>query len=430
MDFELIFFIASFVVVIISFFIKALEEDRTKVIKNDIVLKKEQYRNKIIDDTAEEYFEPIDVTDEEEFQYYNKDTDWKTYGEKATIKIPDTDYMVYYNNHGEWISMFNKNGTRYAFVLQPYNAPDELIGTFGCIKWAKDEKPKDYKKVESFFANEKFTLPYALTENEISKIKKIVYDYYSSQIKKIDIDKNTMFANTPETLHYDVVVDYKDSFSGEYFYLDVSKTSISSFTSSSVEREPPIYLIREEYDLKIAKRKKFDIIKRAFEEKKKREDDLRKWEKERIEEEKIKKDIRINYFRTNYALELIDAPFNVTTFYKLMLSRKYVEKYKNTYMPINDGKKYAKLYGVFYLKKDTLDELLKILIKDYELPKKKQLHKTHFDINGNIIKCPQCNSSHLNKKGKRKLQNKLMQRYQCQSCNHMFAIPLDELILS
>jgi len=138
---------------------------------------------------------------------------------------------------------------------------------------------------------------------------------------------------------------------------------------------------------------------------------------------------------------MINAPFNVTTFYKLMTSKKYVSKDGNIYTPINIGKKYAKRHGSFYLKKDTLDELLKILIEEHELFKKQQknlnekykklyhqdTHKNHLDINGNIINCPQCNSTHLNKKGKRTLQNKIVQRYQCQSCNRIFTIPLDDI---
>jgi len=68
-----------------------------------------------------------------------------------------------------------------------------------------------------------------------------------------------MFSSSTDSIHYEVEVDYANSSSGEYFYLEVSNIDIQAFTSSSVEQEPPIDLIREEDDLKIAKRKRINI---------------------------------------------------------------------------------------------------------------------------------------------------------------------------
>lgn len=303
-----------------------------------------------------------------------------------------------------------------------------MIGTFGCIKWAKNIKPKDYKKVEDFFANEKFTLPYDLTVNEKIEVKKIIENHYPSKIENITFDKSD-FANTPNSLFYNIVVDEIDSFGGDYFHIEVTKSSIESFKTYDSEC-PNIFIIRKESELEIAKRNKLKVLSVLFEEKRKREEFFIEQQKKIDEEEKIKKDIEENYLKTYNALKFFNVPFNITVFYKLMTNRQYVSKDDKKYIPINEGIKYAKSYGVFYLKKSTLNELFEILIKDYEKlkaekketskNKKKVIHQLHKDIDNTVIYCPKCNSNHLNKKGKRELQNKVVQRYQCQNCNHMF----------
>jgi hypothetical protein len=61
------------------------------------------------------------------------------------------------------------------------------------------------------------------------------------------------------------------------------------------------------------------------------------------------------------------------------------------------------------------------------LNKKSNAYEPQKDKNGNILKCPKCLSDHLHKKGKRTLSKKIIQRYQCQTCNKIFSVTLKEL---
>lgn len=344
-----------------------------------------------------------------ELLYYRKDIEFyqknnlgfKTSFNKV-LKIPNTPYRILYNEYADWNDLFDVDANRYAFTLRPYDIPEDMIGSEGCIKWAKDEKPLEYKKVEEFFVGEEFQLPFALSEKEQQDLRFNLQMNFKEKIQEISIG-HSQYSNTTTRLYYmlNIIFDKKD----ELYDLEITNKTI---TINDGWNEFKFH--RKNEDIEYQRHQRLDFIKKHDDEKQKRLNKV--------------KDCDLHYKRPKEILKDYDIPFGLIKFYRLLLKNGYalktVSRYDNSvrYYPTTKGRKYSKVFwDIFYMKIDTFEELLTILVEDYELGKIKKTKSQKISS----ICCINCGSYNVNKKGKRKQKINIMQDYQCQDCKKYFS---------
>lgn len=340
----------------------------------------------------------------------------------SIIKIPDTDLIVLYQQG--WIDVFNSEGELYSLVLYDYINED--------IKWSGDMHPEGYKKLEEFFQNDDFKLPIPLMNFEIQDIKsylEIKKPYKILKLKFHDYDiKDT------SSRKYKIYIDNEDTieFSGT---AEVSNQFIRLF---GLENYADCLFLRNKKEVEIHK----SIRSRKRE--------------ERLQEKEY---FRLNYKKTKDMFKLIESPFSLIMFYKLMSQKNWVKKDNGKYIAINNGLMYGKnMDSMVHWEKAKFGELLKQLEDDFIIEKNRKLiakealavkHAEEAkkrseedrkllkkqikalkrkDINGNILICPACGSYHIHKKDLRQLGYGKIQRYQCQECRRMFKIDVDDSI--
>ena len=245
------------------------------------------------------------------------------------LKIPNTTYRVLYNEYGDWNELFDKNANRYAFTLHPYDVSEDLVGSEGCIKWAKDEKPLDYKEIEAFFVGEEFQLPFSLSKREEKDLQANLQMKFQETIRKINIDYS-QYSHTTNNLHYvlNIFFDKRD----EEMY-DLKVTNQIIIVNNDWEQ---FTFYRKRENIQLQKEKRTSFIKRYKDEKQKRLFET--------------KDCELNYKRPKDILKDYDISFGLIKFYRLLVKNGYAKKtisqYDNSirYYPTQEGEKYSKIF--------------------------------------------------------------------------------------
>jgi len=323
----------------------------------------------------------------------------------AIVEIPDTEIIVFLKS--SWSDAYDKDGNRYSFALHSYKDEEFLW-------W--DKIPKDYEKMEIFFQQELFQYPIRIQLDEILQIKK--YIIYNS---KLHFDNLTfMESEFGEAKHTESVrihdVKIKDKVLGEIYGLAEISNRYIRISGFPGYKNCVFQRNKAQIDSEILKRnKKSD---------KKRERD---------------RSLREDHEPLRNLLEKYKTPINFQSFYRLLKQRSMIYKEEKKYHIIKEGLEYGmESYGKNYWNKYRFEELLRILESDLEdeqkikneqkiKPQKKKkdfISKQKFDINGDVLICPRCESYKVHKKDIRTLTYRKVQRYQCKDCNRLFTITI------
>jgi len=110
--------------------------------------------------------------------YQDKKKGYNKYIDRL-IEIPETDFVAEYND-GDWINVFDNESNRYGFLIKD----DEYI-------WSRSSKTKNYKIIETFFAQKEYQPVVPLTGEKIKNIE-------SSLENKFNVEEGHYVITTKE----------------------------------------------------------------------------------------------------------------------------------------------------------------------------------------------------------------------------------------